>query len=201
MKFSNVEKRDLVFAGLLLSLAFAILFAGGYEVLFSFNLGVLFLFVIAFFTAGVGFLLHELMHKFVAKRYGYFAEFRAYYGGLWLALGFSLFGFILAAPGAVHIRSLHRPITREKNGKISVAGPVSNIVLSVVFLILILIFGSEGFGGAIFSYGLSINSLLAAFNLIPVRPFDGEAVKNWNLKVYVFCVVVAVGSYIASWFI
>ena len=40
-------------------------------------------------------------HKITAKRYGCWAEFRAYYGGLMLALVMSFFGFLFAAPGAV----------------------------------------------------------------------------------------------------
>jgi len=48
---------------------------------------------------------------------------------------FSLFGFIIAAPGAVFIRGM---ITRERNGKISLAGPMTNIVLAILFLIQLL---------------------------------------------------------------
>ena len=112
MRFSPIEKRDLFFAGVMISLAFAILLSGGLTGIFSLNVGILIAFVISFFTAGLGFLLHELMHKFVAQSYGLFAEFKAYYDGLWLALAFSLFGFILAAPGAVYIRGWN---PREKS--------------------------------------------------------------------------------------
>ena len=201
MRFSRIEKKELAVAGLLISLAFAILLSGGYRAFFAPSVMLVFVFVIAFFTAGVGFLLHELMHKFVAQSYGYFAEFRAYYPGLFLGLGLSLLGFIIAAPGAVHIRSYNKLITRERNGKISIAGPLSNIFLAVVFLALLLVVGGEGLWKIFFSFGLSINSLLAAFNLIPVRPFDGEAVKKWNIGVYVLAVVVAVGLFVTSWFL
>jgi len=181
----------------MISLAFAILFSGGAGGLLSLNSGFFIVFIVAFFTGGIGFLLHELMHKYAAQRYGLFAEFRAYYQGLWLALAFSLFGFILAAPGAVYIRGWN--ITREKNGKISLAGPVMNIVLALAFLILLLSFGGQGFTGAIFSYGLTINSLLAAFNMIPVMPFDGSKILAWDKKVYFVTLMVAVGLWIGSW--
>jgi len=201
MRFSGIEKKELAIAGLLISLAFAVLLSGGYRVFLAPSFAVLFVFAGAFFTAGLGFLLHELMHKFVAQSYGYLAEFRAYYPGLFFGLGLSFFGFIIAAPGAVHIRSYNRPITRERSGKISIAGPLSNIFLAVVFLILLLFVGGEGLWKTFFSYGLSINSLLAAFNLIPVRPFDGEAVKNWNMGFYVLVVILAVGLFALSWFL
>ena len=73
MKFSNREIKDLLFAWFMISLAFAVLFAGSYKVLLNFNFTLVFSFVIAFFTAGLGFLLHEIMHKYVARKYGLLA--------------------------------------------------------------------------------------------------------------------------------
>lgn len=198
MKFSNIEKRDLFYAGLMISLAFAILLAGGYSFIFSLNIGFLLIFIVAFLTAGLGFLLHEGMHKYVAQRYGLWAEFRASYGMLWLALLFSLFGFIIAAPGAVWIRGMN--ITHEKNGKISLAGPMTNIVLALVFLVIFL-FSGEGVVGMIGSFGLTINALLAAFNMIPVMPFDGAKIIAWNKAAYGITVIAALGLYVLSWVI
>jgi len=114
MKFSYKEKKDLFNAGLMISLAFAILLSGGFGLFSSFNLNFLIIFAIALFTAGLGFLLHEIMHKYVAQNYGLFAEFKAFYKMLWLAIAFSLFGFIIAAPGAVMISG---KVTKERNGK------------------------------------------------------------------------------------
>jgi len=195
MRFSYREKRDLFNAGMIISLAFAILLSGGYRGLLSFNSGLIVAFVVAFFTAGIGFLLHELMHKYVAQSYGLYAEFRAFYNYLWLALLFSLFGFIIAAPGAVFIRGM---ITRERNGKISLAGPMTNIVLAILFLILVDV---GGLVGAIFQYGLTINALLAAFNMIPVMPFDGAKILAWDKGVYFVTLTFAVGLYVVSWVI
>jgi Zn-dependent protease len=196
MHFSRREKKDLFFAGIIISLAFAFLLGGGYQALFSFDASFLFIFAAAFITAGTGFLLHELMHKYIAQSYGLRAEFRAFYGMLWIALVLSLFGFIFAAPGAVFIQG---NMSREKNGKISVAGPASNIVLALLFGALLLIH-SNGMVGAIFAYGLNINSLLATFNMIPILPLDGAKVLAWNKKVYVGVVVVAAGLYIFGQF-
>ena len=196
MKFSKQEKKDLLIAWLGISLAFAILLSGGYKTLFSYNLNFFFIFIISFLTAGIGFFFHELMHKFVAQRYGLFAEFRAFYKMIWLALLFSLFGFIFAAPGAVFISGFR--INREKNGKISLAGALTNIILALVFLIMFLVFGKEGLVGQISGLGLSINSLLAAFNMIPVMPFDGAKIIAWKKSVYIITTIIAVGLFIAS---
>lgn len=199
MRFSNKEKKDLFLAGLMISLAFAILLSGGYNAIFSPSSGLIMAFVVAFLTAGIGFLFHELMHKTVAQSYGLRAEFRASYNMLWLALLFSLFGFIIAAPGAVVISGFGF-LTREKNGKISLAGPATNIVLAIIFLALFLLFGQQSvFLGVLLGYGLTINALLAAFNMIPVMPFDGAKILAWDKGVYTITVIVAVGLFIASW--
>ena len=91
-------------------------------------------------------------------------------------------------------------INKERNGKISVAGPITNIVLALIFLILSLIPSSELIH-SIASYGLSINALLAAFNMIPVMPFDGAKVFAWNKTVYAATIIIAIALYLTSWFL
>ena len=95
MKFSKREIRDLFLAWVILSIAFAVLFSG-FRSLFSSVF--LTFFGASALTAGIGFLLHELAHKLVAQRYGLFAEFKAFYGMLLIAVGLAFFGFIFAAP-------------------------------------------------------------------------------------------------------
>lgn len=196
MRFSQRESRDLWIAGIMISLAFAILLSGGYSSLISLKAGLGIAFVISFFTAGVGFLLHEVMHKYFAQKYGLRAEFRAFRGMLWLAVALSFFGFIFAAPGAVFIWGGF--LNREKNGKISLAGPMTNIILGILFLVLLLVFGKGGAFGYFFSIGLTINSLLGAFNMIPVMPFDGAKILAWNKSVYIITTMIAVGLYFVS---
>lgn len=196
MKFSHKEKKDLFFAGIMISFAFAILLSGGFNL--NFNSGFFIIFIIAFFTAGIGFLLHEMMHKYFAVKYKLFGEFKAFYGMLWIAILFSFFGFIIAAPGAVFIKG---NITKEKNGKISLAGPMTNLVLALIFLILILFLESEGIFRMFLKFGFTINSLLAAFNMIPAMPFDGKKVYAWNKKIYLLVLIIGVVFFILSFLI
>jgi Zn-dependent protease len=191
VKFSLNEVKDLVFAWVLLSIAFAVLFR---NMVNSVVLG----FWISTLTAGIGFVLHEVMHKYVAQKYGLWAEFKAFYGGLFLAIGIAFFGFIFAAPGAVMI---HGFITKERNGKIALAGPVTNLVLALLFLGLMLVSGSGGTVGLIYSFGFRINALLAAFNMIPAGPFDGAKVMAWDKKIFYVIGLIAVGLFLLSWFV
>lgn len=186
MRFSQREIKDLFFAWILLSIAFAVLFTGASN-LFS-TVFLVFL-VVSALTVGIGFLLHELMHKYVAQGYGLFAEFQAFYKMIFLSIGLAFFGFIIAAPGAVMIKG---PITKEKSGKISVAGPITNIILAVLFLIPILLLGNlDGVLGLFFSLGFRINALLAIFNMIPAGPFDGAKVIAWSKPVFYTTVIIA----------
>lgn len=198
MRFSSREIKELFIAWLLISLAFAILFSGGYNFLASLNFSFVIAFFVSAFTVGISFLFHELMHKYIAQKYGLWAEFRASYNFLFLAILFSFFGFIIAAPGAVLIQGW---VTKEKNGKISLAGPLTNIILALLFFIFLLFFKAGGILEMLFSYGLTINSLLALFNLIPLPPFDGQKVYLWNKAVYVIAAVFALLLFLSRYLI
>ena len=115
------------------------------------------------------------------------AAFKADYGMLFLAVMSALAGFLFAAPGAV----VHRGrITARENGLIALAGPVTNIGLAAVFLPLML-FG-PGLLGLIGQRGVSINLLLAGFNMIPYGPLDGKKVIGWSKSVYLAVAVPSV---------
>jgi len=179
IKTSRTEIVDILKAWLALSLAFTFIYAGAsvlngdIQKVFSLNFTVIFL--ISMFTAGFGFLLHELAHKFVAQHYGCTAEFRAWDQLLYLAVGLAVFvGFIFAAPGAVMISGM---ITRKENGIISAAGPATNYVLAMLFFGLLYLLPQWT---NVFATGFSINIWLGLFNLIPFGPLDGRKVFDWN---------------------
>ena len=195
MRFSTREVRDLFFAWILLSVAFTILFTNFSDLLVA---NILMFFMVSLITVGLGFLLHELAHKFVAQGYGLWAEFKASYGMLMVAIGLSFLGFIFAAPGGVYIHGL---ITKEKNGKISLAGPVTNIILAGLFLVPLLLLNSTGIAQLIFSYGFRISALLALFNMIPVMPLDGAKVLAWSKKAYWTTITISALLFIGSFFI
>src|SRR3990167_8559094 len=136
IKFANIstsetEIKDLLKAWIAISIAFAIALSGS-----VFSSGFYTKFIIASLTVGIGFLFHEMGHKIVAQRYGCFAEFRSFDNMLILAIAMSFFGFIFAAPGAVMI-SGH--VTKGRNGRISAAGPIINLILALAFLFMIFI--------------------------------------------------------------
>ena len=134
----------------------------------------------SFVAVLTGFMLHEFAHKVVAQRNGAWAEFRAYPMGLAIGIVTALFGFLLAAPGAVYIQGT---ISRRQNGIISIAGPLTNLGLGVLFLALGLWLQTGLLAIALYWIG-SVNTLLAVFNLLPIAPLDGSKVLKWSVPVY-----------------
>ena len=149
-------------------------------------------------TAGIGFLLHEMMHKSVAQSYGLHAEFKPFYSMLGLTVLLSFFGFIIAAPGAVEVQG---PVNDKKNGKISVAGPATNIVLAVLFLVPSVFFSFEVILQLIFDFGFRINALFALFNMIPIMSLDGVKIVRWNKPVFYTLLVISLLLSLASFII
>ena len=184
MKITTSKKEivDIIKAYVAISLAFGIL-------LFKSEGAISFF--IAAIGVGFGFLLHELAHKVVAQYYRLFAEFRSFDQMLILAILMSFFGFVFAAPGAVMI---HGFVNKERNGKISIAGPGVNIILAIIFLTLGVFFGKN----VIFTYGYMINVWLALFNMIPFGNFDGSKILKWDKKIYFGFLAVCVFLFITS---
>jgi Zn-dependent protease len=179
IKTSKLELVDIAKAWLAISIAFAFvltntsLINGTISNVFSLQFVIYFL--IALFTAGIGFLFHELAHKFAAQKFGCVAEFRAFDQMLYIAVGLAVFiGFIFAAPGAVMISGR---ITRKENGIISIAGPATNYALAAIFLFLSAVLPQFGM---IFFIGFFINAWLGLFNMIPFGNFDGLKIFHWN---------------------
>jgi Zn-dependent protease len=204
-RISRREEYDLFIAWIAISFAFAIIFlreVGRADPL----LALLFL-GISLLTVGIGFILHEMAHKFTAIRYGFWAEFRKDNIMLVVAVALAaLAGVVFAAPGATVIYDTSgRGITREQNGKISAAGPAVNLLLCIPFAGLLVFSGS----GASFTtniitmigmIGLQVNAMIAAFNMLPVSVLDGKKVLAWNKAVFAVLILAAFGMLLASYY-
>ena len=181
-RFTGKEIRDLIISFIVIALGFTILYSNGnYS-----QIGLVF--PIVMIGVGAGFIFHELGHKFVAMNYGYYAEYELWPTGLIIALVSSFFGFIFAAPGAVVIFS--NGMEKKTNGIISIAGPIVNIILGLIFFLILGSLGDFVYteAGAIVYLicvlGTRINFFLAAFNLLPIPPLDGSKVLSWSVPIW-----------------
>ncbi|MBW3003457.1 site-2 protease family protein, partial [Candidatus Woesearchaeota archaeon] len=150
--------------------------------------GFLVAFALSIVVVGIGFIFHELAHKVLAQRYGCQAEFRSFDMMLIIAILIAFSGFIFIAPGAVMIGGRH--ISKKENGKISAVGPLTNIILALVFFGLSLIAVGEVLP-MIMQYGFILNSLLAVFNMLPFGNFDGIKVFRWNKLIWLGMLIVS----------
>jgi Zn-dependent protease len=195
--FSRTELFQLTVAILALSASFTILYVRSDPLGFA-RSPVFFLafsFPASLLAVGTGVGLHEVMHKVVAQRYGLWAEFRYNLRGLAFAFIFAAaIGFLFGAPGATWISGA---VTKEQNGRISAAGPVTNLAIAAVLFtgFLVMMPQASNFGGALVIVYLTqaafVNAILAGFNMIPLMPLDGAKVWAWNKAIYVGVVAIA----------
>ena len=141
--------------------------------------------------------VHETAHGFVASKLG--DPTAKNFGRLSLnpakhldPLGFLCmiaFGFGWAKPVPINTRYFKKP---KRDMAISaIAGPISNLLLAIVFAGLLKIFllisgavtvtGTLGFNMMRFCYillslGIQLNITLAVFNLLPIPPLDGSKI-------------------------
>ena len=136
--------------------------------------------------------VHEFSHAFFANKYG--DDTAKKLGRLSLnpfkhidlvgsvimplaafASGFALIGW--AKPVPVDRRNFSNPL--KDDAIVSFAGPLSNIIFSVLLFVLFLIsaniFGEQNLIiNDLLWYGVFLNVFLFAFNLLPIPPLDGS---------------------------
>lgn len=182
----NQEIKEIIISALVLALAFGILFGGGVAGIFSGAFAGFF--IISIIAISLGFILHELGHRQVARHFGAYAEFKMWAHGLILALVLSLTGLIVfAAPGAVVIHPRAdlwgnvKMLTRKMAGLISIAGPALNVLLAFIFYAMN--FFSPTFS-EVWMLASQINIWLALFNMIPFPPLDGSKIFSWDKRIW-----------------
>jgi Zn-dependent protease len=179
MKFSRMEIIHLFIAMIVLTLAFSFALAPTPPLS---NLSVVAANIpIAFLAILTAFICHELAHKYMGQKLGYWSEFRMFPMGLLLALGLSVIaGIVFAAPGAVQI--FGQP-TREESGKMAAVGPLINIFISLLFIIIFI--ASTGYLRSIAFFIAYINVFLGFFNLLPFGPLDGSKIFRWKKEIWI----------------
>jgi Zn-dependent protease len=146
----------------------------------------------------LSFFTHEIAHKFTAQRRGLWAEFRLTVWGTILTSLSIFLPFKIISPGAVMISG---PASMEEIGKISISGPLTNIVLSTAFLGLTFVPNLNPWLSLIFAIGAFFNGYIALFNLIPFGILDGFKIFHWNKVVWALAFVASVALTIMGFFV
>ena len=194
-KFSGIEIRHLIISMLVLTIAFAFALTGNNLITGlsrGFNLEILpYGILISFLGIVTAFFFHELSHKFMAQKHNLWAEYRMFPQGLSLAFFLGILTpFVFAAPGAVMFMGGSR---YHETGKIAMAGPLANLIVSLVTLpIYLFVVFEYQIIGQIFGFICLINAFLATFNLLPFGPLDGVKIIRWNATVWIILLITAI---------
>ena len=137
------------------------------------------------------FLAHEMAHKIIAQKKGMWAEFRLTTWGALLTFASIFLPFRMIAPGAMMIGG--SVPSGEDLVKISVAGPITNIIFSSALL-----GGAFALLPSMYPYAMLlffaayINAFMAVFNLIPFGILDGYKIFSYNKLVWALAFVPSV---------
>jgi len=134
--------------------------------------------ILAALIFSMGFILHELAHKYVAQGYGLWAEFRVNATGVLLTALSIVSPIKFIAPGAVMISGFAE---KDHIGRTAIAGPIVNVIIAMALLTLLPVL-QQSIVYLPILFGASINAFLALFNLIPFSVFDGRKVYSWNKR-------------------
>lgn len=133
----------------------------------------------------VAFFLHEMAHKFTAKRLGLIAHYQMWPQALLFGMVLMIFGIKFAAPGAVVISAYRfarypmrmRNIQLSEQGIVSMMGPMTNILVAIIGTL---------FTGPFFKTLIFINAWLALINMLPIPPLDGSKILLWKFWIWGF---------------
>ncbi len=168
IRFSNTEIRHLI-------LGTTVVTAVGISFLIGNPFSILGL-AVASIIFSMGFILHELAHKYVAQSYGLWAEFRVQMTWLLLTVLSIVSPIKFIAPGAVMISGFAH---KEHMGRTAFAGPLVNVVITVGLLAFLPALRDSMLYLPVL-FGASINAFLALFNLIPFAVLDGRKIYSWS---------------------
>ncbi len=142
------------------------------------------------------FVLHEFGHKFTARAYKNWSEFRLSPVSVvaMLILLFATQGYgKMAAPGAVVVYGMRATISRT--GKIALAGPTVNIGLALFAALISQHYLDPGDMQDFMLYFFLVNFALAAFNMLPFGPLDGRKIIRWSPIAWVLAFAINFGIF------
>ncbi|NHI88416.1 MAG: hypothetical protein EAX87_02765 [Candidatus Thorarchaeota archaeon] len=191
-RFSSAEIRDLSIASLLVVLVGISIFGNSFGIVNAISrVGALISSGLWWLVAGViglflaSFMAHELAHKFVSQHYGMWSEFRMTSMGYYLSAMAILFSIPIFGTGAVYTSGTGN---REQIGKSNAAGPLTNFVIAASLAIISIVLSLAGILyplGVLLRYGVQLNAFLGLFNMIPIQPFDGATVRDWDNRIWI----------------
>lgn len=179
--FTRREKQELAIGTLIFVLVELSIVVSPFQLILGIDTESLMILIVLSFFIFPLWLLHELGHKIVAQSYNLNSEFRLYPNFAIISLMSVFFPFPkIVAPGVVHASGHY---SEDIPARISLVGPLINILLGGIFLI----FGSisSEYWNVILLIVSKASLDLALFNLLPISVLDGAKVYRWNTQVFI----------------
>lgn len=146
------------------------------------------------------FTVHELAHRFTARRYGCYARYLIDPFGLMISLITFFLPFRIIALGYVGITCPHVWFyginLRFIEGRIALSGPLSNIILSIISYALYHVVAPGSLMASILFNSMKLNAWLALFNLLPFPPLDGHKVFRYNPILSLTMIAIAIALFL-----
>ena len=197
--FSQTEiKHLLISLGIVIAIGVSMTINPFGDSLFEYT-GIIGAFGIGILFASI-FLTHEIAHKIAAQKNGLWAEFRLIPMGALLTV-ISIFSpfFKIISPGAVMIGGIYAD--RKIIGKVAFAGPLTNLILSPLFLLVaIFAFVVNPIIFIIAAYGSLFNGWIALLNLIPFGILDGYKIFQWNKALWAVAFISSIALAATTYF-
>ena len=155
---------------------------------------------IAFLVAILGAIsIHEFAHALTANYYGDstpklmgrltlnpFAHL-----DLWGTIFLLIAGFGWGKPVIINPQNFKNP--RLDNLTVSLAGPISNLILAVILGLILRFFNLPTFVSSLLEIIIFFNLVLMIFNLIPIPPLDGSKILSLFVKEETYLVLQQIG--------
>ena len=194
--FSHKELKHIIVSAILVigigvSIGIYGNYFGGFSFLWTLDMMTVFAVIMT-----ASFLVHEIAHKIVAQKKGLWAEFRLTTWGALLTFVSIFLPFRLISPGAMMIAGSP---SGNDIVKISLAGPVTNIILSSTLLGFALSLYPSTYSMMLF-FAAYIDAFMAVFNLIPFGILDGYKIFSFNKKLWALAFIPSVVLTVLTFF-
>lgn len=183
----GISRRELLIAIVCIFILGAVF---AYAKVFRLTLDVFVMFILA---AGLTTVIHELAHRYFARRYNAETEFKFWdIGTISLLLTSLVFKTPMGQPGR-NITNKQGELSPKVQGLISLAGPVASLLLALLFLLLMSIDIRQVNLGLT---GFKMSMLACVYSLMPFEPMEGMRILKWNKPVWGLIFLPALGFYL-----
>lgn len=197
VKFTKDEIKHLLLSFIAVSIIFSIHLTNKFHWSLNEFIPVLALTLIVFV---ISLIVRTYIQKKIALKYRYTIQYKIYSYGLIFSIITMIFSILVLLPSYIDYGLYERMISDNDKYKISTVGPIFNIILAVIFMIILLIIKAyTSFDLVNVNFyimltaiiGFNVNSYMAFFNMIPFVVTDGLSIFNHKTSVWIILIVIS----------